>query len=43
MNQVIALVKNAYTDNSLVNRIGTKVNIIGEAKRYEGTLTDADL
>ena len=43
MNQVIALVKNAYTDKSLVERIGTTVNIIGEAKRYEGTFTDADL
>jgi hypothetical protein len=43
MNQVIALVRNAYKDNSLTNRIKTEVNIIGEAKRYHGTFTDASL
>ena len=43
MNQVIALTKNAFTDNSLVNRIGTKVNIIGEAKRFDGIFKDKDL
>jgi len=42
MNQVIALVKNAYRDNSLADRIGTNVNIIGEARRYYGTFTGED-
>jgi hypothetical protein len=43
MNQVIALVKNAYKDNSLTKRIETGVNIIGEAKRYDGTFTPESL
>ena len=42
-NQVMALVKNAYKDNTLVRRIGTSVNIIGTAKTYSGTFTDSDL
>ena len=42
-NQVMALVKNAYKDNSLVKRIGTSVNIIPTATTYSGTFTDADL
>ena len=42
MTQVIALVKNAYKDQSLVGRIGTHVNIIGEAATYDGTFTDND-
>ena len=43
MTQVIALVKNAYKDQSLVGRIGTQVNIIGEAATYEGTFARNDL
>ena len=43
MSQVIALVKNAYKDNSLTTRLGTGVNIIGEAKRYDGTFEKASL
>ena len=43
MSQVIALVKNAYKDNSLSYRLGTGVNIIGEAKRYDGTFDHASL
>merc|ERR1719510_1147203 len=41
-NQVMALVKNAYKDNSLVKRIGTSVNIIPTATTYSGTFTNAD-
>ena len=41
--QVIALVKNAYKDQSLKRRLGTHVNIIGTATKYSGTFTDADL
>ena len=43
MTQVITLVKNAYKDSSLVSKIGTAVNIIGEATTYSGTFTRADL
>jgi len=38
MDEVMALVKNAYRDKSLKNAIGTKVNIIGTRQRYYGTL-----
>ena len=38
MDEVMALVKNAYRDKSLKNAIGTKVNIIGTRQRYDGTL-----
>jgi hypothetical protein len=43
MTQVISLVKNAYKDKSLFDKIGTNVNIIGEAAKYEGTFTKNDL
>ena len=43
MTQVIALVKNAYKDNSLASKIGTSVNIKGEATTYSGTFTNTDL
>ena len=42
-NQVMALVKNAYKDNSLKKGIGTSVNIIPTAKTYSGTFIDVDL
>ena len=41
--QVMALVKNAFKDSSIVGRIGTSVNIIPTAKTYSGTYTDSDL
>jgi len=40
--QVMALVKNAFKDSSIVGRIGTSVNIIPTAKTYSGTYTDSD-
>ena len=43
MKQVMALVNSAYKDKSLVNRLGTHVNIIGEARRYDGKFTRASL
>ena len=43
MNQVMALVKNSFKDTSLISKIGTKVNIIAEARRYDGTFTKEDL
>ena len=42
-NQVMALVKNAFKDNSLTKNIGTSVNIIGTAKTYAGTFAKSDL
>ena len=42
-NQVMALVKNAFKESSIVGRIGTSVNIIGTAKTYAGTFTDSEL
>ena len=39
MNEVMALVKNAFRDKSLKNTIGTKINIIGTKKRYPGAIT----
>ena len=35
--QLIALIKNAFKDKSLVSRIGTSVNIIAETKKYDGS------
>ena len=39
MNEVMALVKNAYRDKSLKNMIGTKINIIGTKKYHPGPIT----
>ena len=41
--QVMALVKNAFKDSSIVGRIGTSVNIIPTAKTYSGKFKDSDL
>ena len=43
MNQVIALLRNAFKDKSMTTKLGTSVNIIGEAKRYDGTFYDSHL
>ena len=40
MNEVMALVKNAYRDKSLKNAIGTKVNIIGTTKLHPGPIPE---
>ena len=34
MNQVMVLVKNAFLDNTLKNRIGTNVNIVATKARH---------
>jgi len=39
MDEVIALVKNAFKDITLANSIGTTVNIIGTKKQHSDTLT----
>jgi len=39
MNEVMALVKNAFRDKSLKNAIGTRVNIIGTKKLHTGPIT----
>ena len=36
MNEVMALVRNAYRDKSLKNAIGARINIIGTKTRYSG-------
>ena len=40
MNEVMALVRNAYRDKSLKNAIGTKVNIIGTTKLHPGPIPE---
>ena len=42
MNEVMALVRNAFRDKSLKNAIGTRINIIGTKKRYSGTTITGD-
>ena len=39
MDEVIALVKNAFKDKSLKNQIGTIVNIIATKEKYNGDLS----
>ena len=41
MDEVIALVKNAYKDKSLKNQLGTIVNIIATKEKYDGDLSGA--
>ena len=41
MDEVIALVKNAYKDKSLKNQLGTIVNIIATKEKYRGSLRNA--
>ena len=39
MEQVIALVKNAYRDKKLKKMIGTTVQVIGTKKKHTGAFT----
>ena len=41
MDEVIALVKNAYKDKSLKDQLGTIVNIIDTKEMYYGDLSGA--
>ena len=40
MDQVIALVRNAYRDKSLKRNIGTTVEIAGTKKKHTGAFVD---
>ena len=40
MNQIIALVRNAFRDKTLKNAIGTRVYISASKKRYRNKLKD---
>ena len=42
VNQIIALVRNAYKDKTLKNAIGTTINVKGSKKKYNGIIKEKE-